>query len=82
MELRLLGSAAGTFTTKPSHQAVCLRVTIAVMKHHDQSNLGRKGFMWLMVLHHSHHGRKSGLELKKGRDLEAGAEAEAMEECC
>ena len=26
--------------------------------------------------------RKSGQELKQGRNLEAGADAEAMEECC
>jgi hypothetical protein len=29
-----------------------------------------------------HHQRKSGLELKQGRNLEAGADAEAMEGCC
>jgi hypothetical protein len=29
-----------------------------------------------------HHRRKSGQALKQGRNLEAGAEAEAMEQCC
>ena len=29
-----------------------------------------------------HHERKSGQELKQGRTLEAGADAEAMEGCC
>jgi hypothetical protein len=29
----------------------CLRVTVAVIKHHDQNNLGRKQFIWLMLLH-------------------------------
>ena len=29
-----------------------------------------------------HHWRKSGQELKQGRNLEARAEAEAMEEFC
>jgi hypothetical protein len=54
---------------------VSVRVSIAVMKHHDQSNLGRKHF-------HStvHHQRKQ--ELKQGRNLEAGADAETMEGCC
>jgi len=29
-----------------------------------------------------HHQRKLGQELKWGKNLEAGADAEAMEECC
>ena len=29
-----------------------------------------------------HHQKKSGQELKQGRNLEAGADAEAMEGCC
>jgi hypothetical protein len=29
-----------------------------------------------------HHGKKSGQELKQDRNLEAGADAEAMEGCC
>ena len=29
-----------------------------------------------------HHCRKSGQELKQGRNLEAGADPEAMEGCC
>jgi hypothetical protein len=29
-----------------------------------------------------HHKRKSGEELTQGRNLEAGADAEAMEGCC
>jgi hypothetical protein len=47
---------------------------MAVMKHCDQSNLGRKRFIQLML--------KSGQELKQGRNLEAGADPEAMEGCC
>jgi len=31
---------------------VLLRVTIAVIKHHDQSNLGRKGSIWLTLPYH------------------------------
>ena len=31
---------------------VLLRVIIAVMKLHNQSNLGRKGFIWFMLPHH------------------------------
>ena len=32
---------------------VLARVTIAVMKHHDQKQAGEKGFIWLIPLHHS-----------------------------
>ena len=49
-----------------------------MMKHHDQSKLENIGF----VLHFHivvHHWRKSGQELKESRNLEAGADAEAME---
>ena len=61
---------------------VLVSVTIAVMKHYDQSNLGRKGFIWLHFHIVVHHSRKSGQELKQGRNLEAGADAEAMEAFC
>lgn len=26
--------------------------TITVMEHHDQSNLGKKDFIWLMISHY------------------------------
>ena len=55
------------------YQLVFVRIFMAVMKHCDQSNLGRKRFIQLML--------KSGQELKQGRNLEAGADAEAMEGC-
>lgn len=29
---------------------VLIKVTIAVMKHHSPSNLGREGFIWLILL--------------------------------
>jgi hypothetical protein len=45
-----------------------------VIKHHDQSNLASKGFHIIV-----HHQRISGQELKQSRNLEAGADAEAME---
>ena len=31
---------------------VLVRVTIAVMKHHDQGNLGKKGFIQLTLPYH------------------------------
>jgi hypothetical protein len=45
-----------------------------------KTKLGRKGFIWLTLLqHHCSSSRKSGQELKQGRNLEAGADAEVME---
>lgn len=38
--------------------------------HHDQSNLGRDGFIWLTLPLQ----RKSGQAFKQGRILEAGAD--------
>jgi hypothetical protein len=49
-----------------------------------KKKVGRKGFIWLILLDHSptvHHWT-SAQELKAGRNLEVGADAEAMEECC
>ena len=54
-----------------------VRVSIAAMKQHNQSNLERKGFIWVCISIW-----KSGQELKQGWNLEAGADAEAMEGCC
>jgi hypothetical protein len=48
------------------------------MKHHNQSNLDRNGVSGLHFHIIVHHRRKSGQELKQGRNLEAGADAEAM----
>lgn len=41
-----------------------------------KSKLGRKGFIWRRIPYHSEGGQ--GLELKQGRDLEAGADTEKM----
>jgi hypothetical protein len=56
---------------------VLVRVSVAVMKHHDQSNLGRKGFILLTLPHHSPllKEAKAGTQ---GMKLEAGTEAETM----
>jgi hypothetical protein len=53
------------------------------MKHHDQINLGKKGYICLYFHIKIHHGRrKAGQKLKQGRDLEAGDDVEVMEERC
>lgn len=51
------------------------------MKHHDQ-NAKRKVFVWPALPHCVYYWRKSGQELKEGRILDAGANAEAMDGCC
>lgn len=56
-----------------------LRVTIAVVKHSDQSNLGRKGWF---TLPHRYSLWNVRWELKQSRNLEAGADTEAMEGYC
>jgi hypothetical protein len=43
---------------------------------------GRKGLFGLYFHSTAHHQRKSGQELTQGRNLEAGADAEAMKRCC
>jgi hypothetical protein len=52
---------------------VIVRVTIAMMKHNDQTHWERNGFFWLTL-----HPRKSGQELKQGKNPEAGAATKAM----
>lgn len=61
---------------------VCLRISIATMKHHDRNNLERKGYIWLYIsilqfILEGSQGRR-----KQGRNLESVADAEATEECC
>ena len=53
--------------------------SIVAMKYRDQkASWGEKGLFGL-CLHTDSHGMKSGQELKQGRNLKAGADAEAME---
>jgi hypothetical protein len=49
------------------------------MKCDNQSNLGRKSLHLEVAVH---HWWKSGQELKQVRNLEEGADAEAIEEGC
>ena len=56
-----------------------VRVTLAVMRCHDQINSAGKGSFCLSFYITVLHQRKSGQELTQGRDLEAGADAEAIE---
>ena len=60
---------------EPAKTFVLLRVPIAGMEHYDQSNLALFGLHFHITVHHQ---RKSREELKEGRTLEAGADAETM----
>jgi hypothetical protein len=55
-----------------------------MIQHQTQTQFGEEGFISLIFNTYItvHHWRKLGQELTQGRNLEAGADAEAMEECC
>jgi len=62
---------------------VSIRVTIAVMKYHDQRQLGKGRILFVRFLYIAvHHQGKSDQELKQSRNPEAGADAEVMEGSC
>jgi hypothetical protein len=47
---------------------VSVRVTIAVTKHHDQNNLGRKGFIRLTLPHHCSSSKESRTGTQAGQE--------------
>ena len=58
------------------------QISIAVRRHHDQKQLGEERVYFSLHFHITgQHGGKSGQELKQWRNLEAGADAEAVEGC-
>ena len=60
-----------------------VRVTTAMMRQHKHKQVGEEkvDFTDSSIWHH-HHPKQWGQGLKQGRNLEAGADAEAMEGCC
>ena len=61
---------------------VLVGVTTAVKKPMTGSRMERKGFIWLKLPHCSSPLKEVRSENKQDRNLEAGADAEAMEDCC
>lgn len=59
---------------------VLVGVTIDVMKHMTEGSVGRKVFVWFTLSHQVHHWRESRQELRHGRNLEAGTNAEVLGE--
>jgi hypothetical protein len=60
---------------------VLVRVCICTKHYEQDASWGGKGLFSLDPLNVVHHQRKSGQEITQGRNLEAGADAEAMERC-
>jgi hypothetical protein len=61
----------------------CLRVPIAVMKHHEKKQVGEERVYSAYISTSEFIIEGSpGSNSKQGRNLEAGANAEAMEGCC
>jgi hypothetical protein len=58
---------------------VLVRFIIALMKHHGQSRLGMKGFVWLMLLRHCLLSTEVKTGTQTGQEPGAGADAEAIE---
>lgn len=58
-----------------------VKITFVLMKNHEERNLERKSlFVHLKRYITVHNQRKLGQEIKQSRDMEAGAETDAMEE--
>ena len=66
----------------PERDRGLVRVSVAVTKKSTPiSNSEKKGFIQLTLPHYC-PSPKLGQEFKQGRNLEAGADAEATEGCC
>ena len=64
-------------------EAVLVRVSIPAQNIMTEKQVGEKEGLFSLHFHIAvHHQRKSGQELTLGRNLEAGADAEATEGCC
>ena len=64
------------------YRFVSVMATIAVMRHHNQTNWGGQDLFGLYFHIFIHYQRKSEQELKQGRNLVAGAHVEIIERCC
>lgn len=73
------GFSLAQFTIHSGNSAVIVRDSFVVLKHYDQKQLGEERFFLVFI-----YGEKLRQDLKMVRDMEAGADAEAMEAaaCC
>lgn len=79
--LTSLVSVCSTFSERYTAAivAVLARVLIAVVKHHDQRNLGRKGVIWLMFPCHCSASKKIKTGTQTGKEMKTGVDAESLE---
>jgi hypothetical protein len=56
---------------KPCSMYVLVGVIFVVIKHCDQSNLGRKGFIWLICPHHCLSPREVRIRTQTGKEPES-----------
>lgn len=61
---------------------VSVKVSVAMVKHHNQDNLGKRGFISSYTSRQQSSSRKVRKRTQTGLKLEAGAAAEATEESC
>jgi hypothetical protein len=64
--------------SKKERVCIPIRVSISVINTMTKSKLERKWSIWLIF---PHHWRKSGQEIKQGKNLEAEADTEAIARC-
>lgn len=62
--------------------SVPVRGTVAVTERHDQSNVGRSGFIWPTFPQHCSSSREVKTGIQIGSELVAGADVEATEGGC
>jgi len=74
-------SPISVFFQNKSKFLVLVRVSIAAMKHDPKASWGGEGLFGLDFHSTVHYRRRSGQELKQGRNLEAGAGTKAIEGC-
>jgi hypothetical protein len=59
---------------------ILVRITTAVLKHHDQKQTEEEGAYWLTLPHHCSSLEELKTETLSGQNLDTGADAGALEE--
>lgn len=68
---------------QPSIVFALVIVSVVGAKHHDSKQRGKEMVYFHLQLHSTvHHGWKSEQELTEGKNMESGADSEAMVEYC
>jgi hypothetical protein len=67
--------------TESSKDRGCLRVTVTEITHHNRSNSGRKGFLWLTCPHYYSSLKKVGTGRQTGQELNRGHGGVLLTDC-